>query len=121
MRNLLWQNHRRRRSRHANASATHGLIPIGIQQANAPVMVVGEVLYDFEQQENRKRARTTKDRQWLWQVGHALLADLAYHYLNGSPGNGLVVRRAKSELGKQETAVTIRRFSREAFRSFSMT
>ena len=30
-----------------------------------------------------------------------MLADLAYHHLNGSPGTGLVVRRAKSQLGKR--------------------
>ena len=63
--------------------------------------VVGDVLFDLEQRENRKRKRTKKDRQWLWQVGHVLVADLAYHYLSGSPGSGLVVLRAKRELGKK--------------------
>ena len=63
--------------------------------------VVGDVLFDLEKRENRKRKRTAKDRQWLWQVGHVLVADLAYHYLSGSPGNGLVVPRAKRELGKK--------------------
>jgi hypothetical protein len=64
--------------------------------------VVGEVLFDFfEKRENRGRKRKTKDRQWLWQVGHVLVADLAYHYLSGSPGSGLVVPRAKRELGKK--------------------
>ena len=63
-------------------------------------IAVGEALYSFEKQENRKRARKIKDRQWLWHLGHALLPDLAYHYLNGSPGNGLVVARANSQLRK---------------------
>ena len=45
-------------------------------------------------------ARKPKDRQWLWQLGHALLADLIYHHLSGSSGAGLVVARAKSQLGK---------------------
>ena len=63
--------------------------------------VVGDVLFDLEKRENRKRKRTAKDRQWLWQVGHVLVADLAYHYLSGSPGNGLVVPRGKRELGKK--------------------
>ena len=63
-------------------------------------IAVGEALYSFEKRENRKRARKIKDRQWLWQLGHALLPDLAYHYLNGSPGNGLVVARANSQLRK---------------------
>lgn len=63
--------------------------------------VVGEVLFDVEKRENRKRNRKPKDRQWLWQVGHVLVADLAYHYLSGSPGNGLAVPRAKRELGKK--------------------
>ena len=63
--------------------------------------VVGDVLFDLEKRENRTRKRTAKDRQWLWQVGHVLAADLAYHYLSGSPGNGLVVPRAKRELGKK--------------------
>src|SRR5262249_55017974 len=63
-------------------------------------IAIGEMLFAFEQQENRKRARKPKVRQWLWQLGHALLADLIYHHLNGSPGNGLVVARPKSGLGK---------------------
>jgi hypothetical protein len=58
------------------------------------------MLYGFEQQENRKRARKPKDKQWLWQIGHPLLSDLIHHHLDGSPGNGLVVARAKSRLGK---------------------
>ena len=61
----------------------------------------GKTLYDFEQREDRQRKRTVKDRQWLWQVGYALLTDLTYHYLMGSPGNGLVIPRAKSEMGKK--------------------
>src|SRR5262245_57037847 len=63
-------------------------------------IAIGEMLYAFEQQEGRKRHRTSKDRQWLWQIGHALLADLIHHHLNGSPGNGLVVARANSKLRK---------------------
>ena len=63
-------------------------------------IALGDMLYGFEQRENRKRARKPKDKQWLWDIGYPLLADLAYHYLNGSPGNGLVVARAKSKLGK---------------------
>ena len=73
----------------------------GGQPARGRLMVVGDVLFDLEKRENRKRKRTKKDRQWLWQVGHVLVADLAYHYLSGSPGNGLVVPRAKRELGKK--------------------
>ena len=61
------------------------------------------MLHDFEQQEDRQRKRTVKDRQWLWQVGYALLTDLTYHYLMGSPGNGLVIPRAKSDMGKKYT------------------
>ena len=64
--------------------------------------IVGDVLNDLEKRETRTRARKTKDRQWLWQVGHALVADLAYHHLNRSPGSGLVVPRAKRELGKTQ-------------------
>jgi hypothetical protein len=63
-------------------------------------VALGGVLYEFEQQEQRKRARKEKDRLWLWQLGYALLADLAYHHLSGSPGTGLVVPRAKRALGK---------------------
>ena len=63
-------------------------------------IAIGETLYGFEQQENRKRARKPKDKQWLRQIGHPLLSDLIHHHLNGSPGNGLVVARAKSRLGK---------------------
>lgn len=63
--------------------------------------VVGDVLFDVEKREIRKRKRTPKDRQWLWQVGHVLVANLIYHYLSGSPGEGLVVPRAKHELVKK--------------------
>jgi len=63
--------------------------------------VVGDVLFDVEKRENRKRKRKQKDHQWLWQVGHVLVADLIYHYLSGSPGEGLVVPRAKHELIKK--------------------
>ena len=63
-------------------------------------IAIGEMLYAFEQQEDRERRRKPKDRQWLWQLGHALLADLIYHHLSGSSGAGLVVARAKSQLGK---------------------
>src|SRR5262245_15426477 len=61
---------------------------------------LGEVLYAFEQQENRRRRRKPKDKQWLWQIGYPLLADLIHHHLDGSPGNGLVVIRDRSLLGK---------------------
>ena len=64
-------------------------------------IAVGEALYAFEERENRKRRRKPKDRQWLWQLGYALLADLIHHHLDGSPGSGLVVPRAKSALGKR--------------------
>ena len=63
--------------------------------------LVWDVMREVEKRENRKRKRTEKDNQWFWQLGHVLVADLAYHYLCGSPGNGLVVPRAKRELGKQ--------------------
>ena len=63
-------------------------------------IALGEVLYAVEQREKRKRKRTSEVRQRMWEAGYALLADLTYHYLNGSPGNGLVVPRAKSSLGK---------------------
>ena len=82
-------------------TATRGSIPTGGQPRPRALDVVGDVMFDLEKRENRKRKRTQKDRQWLWQVGHVLVADLAYHYLSGSPGNGLVVPRAKRELGKK--------------------
>lgn len=63
-------------------------------------VALGGVLWGFQQQETRKRARKEKDRQWLWQAGLALLADLTHHHLSGSPGAGLVVPRAKDALGK---------------------
>ena len=63
-------------------------------------IALGEVLYAIEQREKRKRKRKPKDKNWLWQAGYCLLANLAYHHLNSSPGNGLVVPRAKSALGK---------------------
>jgi hypothetical protein len=63
-------------------------------------IAIGEALYSFEKQENRKRARKPKDKQWLRQIGPPLLSDLIHHHLNGSPGSGLVVARAKSRLGK---------------------
>ena len=67
----------------------------------AALEVVGAVLLDLEKREVRKRARKKEDRNWLWRVGHVLVANLAYHCLSGSPGNGLVVPRAKRELGKK--------------------
>ena len=62
--------------------------------------VVHAVLDDLAAQESRKRARRTKDQHWLWEVLPALVTDLIYHHLSGGPGSGLVVRRAKRELGK---------------------
>jgi hypothetical protein len=62
---------------------------------------VHEVLIKLQAHESRKRARATKDRHWLQDIITALVAELAYHYLSGSPGEGLVVQRAKKELGKR--------------------
>jgi hypothetical protein len=62
---------------------------------------LSEALREFEQWNERKRSRKAKDEQWFREVGCALLADLAYHHLDGSPGEGRVVRRAKSQLGKR--------------------
>ena len=62
--------------------------------------VVQEVLDDLTAHESRQRARKTKDRYWLQDVLPALVTDLTYHYLSGSPGSGLVVPRAKRDLGK---------------------
>lgn len=64
-------------------------------------IAIGEMLYALEQREKRERRRKQRDRQWLWQVGHALLADLIHHYLDGASGSGLVVPRAKSVLGRR--------------------
>ena len=59
--------------------------PTGIQRAIEPTLLLGEVLYAVEQQEKRKRKRKTEVRQGCGKR-YALLADLTYHYLNGSPG-----------------------------------
>src|SRR5262245_55438057 len=64
-------------------------------------IALGDLIHLLEQREARKRARRKQGREWLWKVGYALLADLTHHYLGGSPGNGLVVPRAKRELGKK--------------------
>jgi hypothetical protein len=61
---------------------------------------VHEVLIKLQAYERRKRVRATKDRHWLQDIITALVADLTYHYLNRSPGEGLVVQRAKKELGR---------------------
>ena len=61
---------------------------------------IHEALHDLEKLEKRKRARRTEDRNRLWRFGHVLLANLAYYQLNGAPGKGLVVPRAKSALAK---------------------
>ena len=58
------------------------------------------VLDGLNAHENRKRARTAKDKHWLQEVLPALISDLTNHFLSGSPGNGLVVPRAKAALGK---------------------
>ena len=63
---------------------------------------LGSIVYETGKT-NRKRKRKVKDRDWFWEVGLALLADLAYHFLSGSPGTGLVVVRAKSQLGKEDS------------------
>jgi hypothetical protein len=62
--------------------------------------VVQEVYNDITADKGRKRARKTKDRDWLQQVLPVLVSDLSYHHLSGSPGSGLVVPRAKRALGK---------------------
>lgn len=64
---------------------------------------VGEALDTFEQleQQQRQRRRTKASRQWLWQIGHPLFANLAYHYFEGSPGTGLIVSRTKPKTRKR--------------------
>jgi hypothetical protein len=63
--------------------------------------LVSAALDDLEQHQKRKRARKTKDRHWFWQTLASIVADLAYHHIDGSPGTGLVVPRAKSVLGRR--------------------
>ena len=63
--------------------------------------VVGDVCSILEERENRKRKRTAKDRQWLWQDGHVFGGRPHLSLSQWKPWNGLVVPRAKRELGKK--------------------
>jgi hypothetical protein len=63
--------------------------------------LVHAVLDDYEAKEKRVRARAAKDQHWLREILPALVCDLSYDHLRGCPGTGLVVVRAKRELGKK--------------------
>ena len=74
--------------------------PYRYAKSDRATIVLGGLIYKFEEADDRERKRKKKDKDTLWKIGYALLADLAYHYLRGSPGSGLVVTRTKTDLSR---------------------
>jgi hypothetical protein len=72
------------------------LVPRGLP-ANNVIGVVVLAVRDYK----RERALRGKNLDNLSRVLIPLLANLIYHYLIGSPGNGIPVPRSKKELGKR--------------------
>ena len=76
--------------------------PYRYTASDRATIVLGGVLHRYEKTEGRERNRKIDDRETFWKVGYALLADLSYHYLRGSPGTGLVVTRTKGAFAKRK-------------------